>query len=56
MITQKEVKEMALADMLANLKRCKELAKVVGFGYEIDDALNELRDIVEYEYDESRDS
>lgn len=56
MITQKEVKEMALADLVANINRCKELVKVVGFGYEIDDALNELRDIFEFEYQDEIDS
>lgn len=52
MLTDKEVKLMALADMLRGLKQIREQSKIVGFGYEIDDAICELGDVFEFEYDE----
>lgn len=52
MLTDKEVKIMALTDALRGLDTIRELVKVLGFGYEIDDAICELRDVFEFEYDE----
>lgn len=52
MLTEKEVKLMALTDMLRGIKQIREQIKIVGLGYEIDDALCELRDVFEFEYGE----
>ena len=56
MITQKEVKETALADLISNLKKCKELAKVSGFSWVYDCDLDQLIEQAEYEYQEELDS
>lgn len=56
MITQKEIRELALADMLQSLKAARVSAKLAGFtGYEVDDAIGELIDIAEFQYDQECD-
>lgn len=52
MILQDEVKQMTLTDLIANLKKCKVLAKTAGFGWEITDSLNDIIDAAEFELDE----
>ena len=52
MITDKEVKLMALTDMLLGIKNIRDKLGILGFGYEVDDALIELKDIFEFELDE----
>lgn len=47
---------MALNDLISNLKKCKELAKVAGFSWVYDDDLDQLIDQAEYEYQEEIDS
>lgn len=57
MITQKEIREIALVDMLVSLKSARVSAKLAGFtGYEVDDAIGELIDIAEFQYDQERDA
>lgn len=51
-LLQDEVKRMALDDMIANLKRARELAKVAGFGWEVDDDIVTLIEHAEFAYDE----
>jgi hypothetical protein len=56
MITQKEIREIALADMLVSLKSARVSAKLAGFtSWEVDDAICELIDIAEFQYDQERD-
>ncbi|MNC02954.1 hypothetical protein D3C75_503440 [compost metagenome] len=50
-LLEDEVKRMALDDMIANLKRARELAKVVGFGWEVDDSIVAVIEVAEFEYD-----
>lgn len=52
MILQDEVKRMAIEDLIANLKKCKQLAKVAGFGWEVDDDLSTLIEQSEHALDE----
>lgn len=53
MITEKEVKLMALTDMIIHLKAARVSAKLGGFtGYEVDDAISELIEQAEFAYDE----
>lgn len=56
MITQKEVKEMAMADLIANLIKCKDLAKLAGFGWEVDDDICTLIEQAEFAYQEELDT
>jgi hypothetical protein len=57
MISQKEIREMALADMLVHLKAARVSAVLGGFtGYEVDDAIAELINIAEFQYDSERDA
>ena len=55
MITQKEVKEMALASLIYNLRQARNDAKTAGFGWEYDDELCTLIGHAEFEYDSERD-
>lgn len=52
MILQDEVKQMALTDLIANLKKCKNLAKTAGFDWSTTDTLNDIIDAAEFELDE----
>lgn len=52
MITDIEVKQMAITDLIANLKKCKNLAKVAGFGWEVDDDLSTLIEQSEHALDD----
>jgi hypothetical protein len=56
MITQKEIREIALADMIASLKSAKQSAKLGGFGWEVDDDLCTLIEQAEHAYQEELDS
>lgn len=51
MILQDEVKIMALTDLIANLKKCKQIAKVAGFDWSVDDSLSDIIDAAEFELD-----
>lgn len=56
MITAKEVKEMALASLIYNLRQARNDAKTAGFGWEVDDDLCTLIEHAEHAYDDERDS
>lgn len=56
MITQKEIREIALVDMIASLKSARQSAKLAGFGWEVDDDITTLIEHAEFEYDNERDS
>lgn len=49
LLTDDDKKAIALADALKYLNLSREAAKVYGFGYEVDDAYIEIRDILEFE-------
>ncbi|AEO14550.1 hypothetical protein MT_57003 [Pseudomonas phage phiPto-bp6g] len=49
-LTDDDKKAIALADALKYLKLSREAAKAYGeFGYEVDDAYDEIQDILEFE-------
>lgn len=48
-LTDDDKKAIALADALKYLNLSREAVKVYGFGYEVDDAYIEIRDILEFE-------
>lgn len=48
-LTEDDKKSMALADAIKYLNLSREAAKVYGFGWEVDDAYIEIRDILEFE-------
>ena len=52
MILQDEVKVMALTDLIANLKNCKNLAEASGFDWSVTDSLNDIIDAAEFELGE----
>lgn len=56
MITQKEIREIALADMIRHLKAAKVSAKLGGFGWEVDDDICTLIEQAEHTYQEEIDS
>jgi hypothetical protein len=56
MITQKEIREIALVDMIASLKSAKQSAKLAGFGWEVDDDISTLIEHAEFAYQEELDS
>lgn len=51
MITQKEIREIALADMIVSLKSAQQSAKLAGFGWEVDDDIVTLIEAAEFAYD-----
>lgn len=49
LLTDDDKKAIALADALKYLELSRKAAQVYGFGYEVDDAYIEIRDILEFE-------
>lgn len=56
MITQKEVKEMAFASLIYNLRQARNDAKTAGLGWEVDDDLCTLIEQAEHAYQDEIDS
>ena len=56
MITQKEIREIAMVDMIQSLKSAQVSAKLAGFGWEVDDDIVTLIEHAEFAYDEERDA
>lgn len=48
-LTDDDKKAIALVDARKYLELSREAAKVCGFGWEVDDAYIEIRDILEFE-------
>jgi hypothetical protein len=56
MISQKEIREISLADMIASLKAARHSAKLAGFGWEVDDDLSTIIEQAEHAYQDEIDS
>jgi hypothetical protein len=56
MITQKEIREIALVDMIKHLECARVSAKLAGFNWVVDDDISTLIEQAQYEYDDELNS